>query len=531
MQNVSQQWIEAQSGIIVPEAFVRIACRVYDPTVQQLAVASSSSAIEESDVIALTQETENGDSPAYLGLNTWILDGSNGEYIDEATDVRFVGDAVSDADCEFPSTQAISVDWDSAQTSVIKGITIQFDPLGIAADFTVSVKNGGNTVWTESVSSNYSEKYELLRDFSGFDGIVIEFVKSALPQTRVSVHSIFIGVSLVFEKRDLVSYNAKGIVDLLSSSLPSYGVSFTLANIGNRFNPDNPTGLTKYLSERQEVDVSYGYRIDNAIEWIPGGVYWLSSWDTPQNGITSKLTARGLTEWMDDTYTGTLNDTLYNIAAAAFTQAGIPQLNDGTNRWEIDSSLASITVNITDDYSHTIAETLQLCANAAKCVMYEDRNGVFHITPLGGTLRAFSIDNTNSYKYGDYAYDKPFKAVSVNDGLGEVTKSEVGETVKITNPMVQDSNHATAVAKWAGETLEGRKTISGEWRADPRIDVLDNVIVKNKYAQNVVVMTTVDLSFSGAFKGSYKGRVISSIFEGTEYAGDWYSDELGGDGV
>lgn len=45
-------------------------------------------------------------------------------------------------------------------------------------------------------------------------------------------------------------------------------------------------------------------------------------------------------------------------------------------------------------------------------------------------------------------------------------------------------------------------------QADPRADVLDKVTVENKYATNIAFLTTLKYSYSGAFKGSYEGRVI-----------------------
>ena len=59
---------------------------------------------------------------------------------------------------------------------------------------------------------------------------------------------------------------------------------------------------------------------------------------------------RGLIDFMQDKYRGTLNDTLYNIAVAALTQADLPVTVSGDNRWILDDCLKDISVNITDDY-------------------------------------------------------------------------------------------------------------------------------------------------------------------------------------
>ena len=57
--------------------------------------------------------------------------------------------------------------------------------------------------------------------------------------------------------------------------------------------------------------------------------------------------------------------------------------------------------------------------------------------------------------------------------------------------------------------LIGRKTISGEHRADPRLCALDVVTVESKYAENKVAITEIKYTTTGgAFKGTYTGRIV-----------------------
>jgi hypothetical protein len=63
--------------------------------------------------------------------------------------------------------------------------------------------------------------------------------------------------------------------------------------------------------------------------------------------------------------------------------------------------------------------------------------------------------------------------------------------------------------EWIKDCLKNRKTLSGEFRADPRLDALDKVTVENKYATNSVFITSVKYSYGGAFRGEYEGRIYA----------------------
>jgi hypothetical protein len=67
------------------------------------------------------------------------------------------------------------------------------------------------------------------------------------------------------------------------------------------------------------------------------------------------------------------------------------------------------------------------------------------------------------------------------------------------------------VASATAELLKGRKTISGEYRADPRMDVLDIITVQSKFATNRVVISEVEYSTTGGgFHGRFTGRLIQN---------------------
>ena len=278
--------------------------------------------------------------------------------------------------------------------------------------------------------------------------------------------------------------------------------------------------------ERQEVKSRYGLRLDDgSIEWINGGTFYMSEWYAKQNGLTADFSARDLLEFMSGLYNDPVTEiserSLYDLALNILQSADLPLNSDGTIKWFIDESLKSIKTKapLPND---TLANCLQLIANAATCVLYQDRTGTLRIEPLKEDDTDYKIDSFNSYTKSEISLSKPIKQLNVKVYTYEIgekgiesTSKEIsvnlgkkGETITIDNPLVTDIYHAQSIYNWFLHNLAHRTTLDSSWRVDVRLDALDIVTNENSYNSNRVLMTEVDFKYSGAFKGTGKGKVI-----------------------
>lgn len=329
-----------------------------------------------------------------------------------------------------------------------------------------------------------------------------------------------------FTKKDLLSFTHTQSGCMNSGELPKNSIEFSLDNSDDRWNPANPDGIGQYLSERQKLTVRYGFNINGAIEWINAGSFFLSEWRTPANGFAATFVARDVLEYMlDEPYTGITSGTLHEIASAALNQANTP---DGV-AFDLDQRLDGYSVSF-ENTGYKIAEILQMCANATMCVMYQNRDGVFRITSAAQVFSGYNITPHFSYTHPEFELSKPLKAVKVSygDGLQYTMESGgTGETQTVNNPLIGTIDQASSVARWVESTLKSRKNLSGEFRADPRLDVFDKVKVESKYGViNAVVITEIKYSFAGSFHASYKGRITSfdPVYAG--YCGELYAGEV-----
>ena len=513
MINVSSGWKEAHEQSLLPETFIEISYTVTEPGLQEDAsiTANMQESYSELETVA-SSLTVSREKYSSLELNYWGLDGSFTYYDGSPKNPGYVTSSLSEEDSIFTALPTIDIRFSSVHTEPIPGITITWaEKLNEwASSFHISAYNGSDLIAEKVVEDNTTPLSQIWLDLVGYDHLTIEVLKWSHPQHRARIERVFLGIRSIYTKDDLLGYTHSQSVDLLSGALPKNEIVFRLRNEDSRWNPENPTGAERYLMERQEVYVKYGMTVGDTTEWIDGGHFWLSGWSTPANGIEASITARDLLEFMNEKYTGRMEGQLYYIAVDAFRQANLPIAETGKSRYFIHDSLLDYGATIEGE--NTIAEVLQKVAHMACCVLYQDRSGVVHIEPRETLLTDYTIRREISYSHPEFEISKPLKAVEVSYGSeGQYTLpiSTSGEVQTVNNDFIGSEADARRVATATATVLEGRKTISGEFRADPRLDALDVVSVESKFATNPVVISEIEYSTTGGgFLGKFTGRVV-----------------------
>ncbi len=530
MQTVSDKWKNAHKQTLLNESYVEVSLDIADPEALADASSQDNGAVYISDTSRVVSEVDRNIVPyCTLEQNLWVLDGGR-KALPESDfgESGYVGDVLSDDVCIFSTkTPIITINFSQVFNSLIPGITITWsNAYGEFADsFVVTAYNGDTVIAQKEVVGNRSIKSLVMVDIVNYDRIVIQIKKWCLPHHRARIEEIFVGMNKVYSKTELFDYSHTQSVDPVSTSLPKNEIKFSIDNVEGDYNPYNEQGMAKYLMARQEVKARYGLKLnDGSIEWIKGGTFYLSEWYAKQNGLTADFTARDLLEFMSATFEDNHDlspRTLYDLAEKVMLRAELPLNSDGTVKWIIDESLRSITTTAPLP-KDTLANCLQVIANAGECVLYQDRNGTLHIEPLKFDVTDYTINSFNSYSKSEITLGKAIKQVNVKVyqySIGEkgvessTTEASVvigttGETIVIDNPLIVDSDMAMALGTWLGTHLGHRMTLDSSWRADVRLDALDIVTNENSYNTNNVLMTDVEFRFNGAFRGTGEGKVI-----------------------
>lgn len=507
MITVSDSWKEVNQRFLLPETFIEISCGMTDVGVRDLLEVSSTDEAVFSNAGNIIKSVNTFSSAKYATMehNLWLLDGSrnivpnSGSYNTPGY-VSGVG---------VPASVVLSLP--EVRQSPAPGLTITWSSEygEYAVDFTVTAKNGDTVIATTEITGNNANVTEVDMELVNYDSVVVEVTKWSLPNHRVRIDQISFGHVVIFSKNDVLSFSHEQHGCLNSGEIPKNSIEFTLNNTDDRWNPNNPTGIGKYLSERQQISVRYGIDINGVTEWIPAGKWYLSEWSAPSNGLEAFFSARDVFEFMmNEPYTGDSTGSLSHLLSQAFSIADLPD----DFAYSVDPSLGNYIATLEGE--HTVAEVVQLCANAGYCVVWQDRNGVLNITPLNETYSGYSIVSALSYSHPEVTLTKPLKAVAVSYGEDSTYSLSVGtsgETQTVDNPLIDTVDQAEAMAAWVRHTMESRKSVTGEFRADPRLDLFDVVTVESKYGIIYpVAITNIKYTYTGAFKGSYTGKVINT---------------------
>lgn len=545
---VSDAWTAKQKQLIVPESFVEISYLLAADGLQEAAVANSDSAAAFANTADIVDPTQTYGRYATTELNMWVLDGSLDILPSEGPyeDTGYVSGELDVGE--------VLISLGSTRTELLPGVTITWSEAydEYATRFVVTAMRGGAAVASKTVTGNTSTKTVVEMSLYSYDAIHIEVLEWSLPGKRPRIEEVQFGYMVTFGKSEITHYSHSQTVSLVSGELPKNSISFALDNSTGRWNPNNPDGIERYLSDRQKMTVRYGMNVNGRVEWIKAGTFYLSEWKTPANGMEASFEARDMLLFMiDEPYTGIMAGTLYEIATAAIQQAKLPY---GATVY-LDPVLHEYSAEF-GAAERTVAEVLQLCANAGCCVMYQDRDGALHIVRESRLPSEFVIRKTFEYSYPEFELSKPLARVSVAGGAGagehslsttdddgtvtlsldETTTSAIsyvldvadaGETQTVTNELICTEAQAAEVAAWVADNLSTRKTVSGEWRADPRLDALDNVVIESKFGTvQSVLLQEVGYSFSGAFHGTFKGYIPKQGNAVDYYAGELFCGEV-----
>lgn len=250
-----------------------------------------------------------------------------------------------------------------------KGITIDFGE-NYPTDFDFVLDTGLIVEVRDNTDSEFYTE-EVMEDVTSFV-IVVYAMKNE--QTRFRIYSIKFGYGLVYTNDSITDSSLEMYVSPIGEDVPQIDFSVTLINYDQYFNVDNPNSVVNFLETGQEMDIYYGYQIpDSDIEWIKGGHLLCSEWES--DDYKAIIRCQDIFRTMDsEYYKGTYQSSgisLYDLALEVIEDADIED-------YYIDSHLKTLyTKNPLPRVTHK--EALQIIANAGRCTLSQDRDGVIQI--------------------------------------------------------------------------------------------------------------------------------------------------------
>lgn len=418
MLPVPDRYIEMMESGTRKQQFVRLRIPVIDPT-----------AADDATIIALDQETyysdtsnlpyENVIDDTYTTFEPgrWsVID--PGLVLPETTDadpIVYTGSTLADISDEngtFDTDVGYRVTFGTQHS--FPAVTLTFDTYYETHPDKVTVIGYRAGTIVQSVTAEI-DSVELAvypdnrQGFEQVDQLDILFVEMGGPYRRPRISKILFGYVYEPGNSDIVSLDMEWDSDPLSRWLPIEKLRFVLNNFDYVYSPDNPAGIWNDFEERIPISVQFGQQLAGIMTWedvydydwaeinrrtwmeIYEGraIWWMSLGDfyldgAPKTrGRTAEFTAVGGASILDDTYYRGVwgPKTLYDLAVDVFRDSWLPQRDDGSDAWFVDEALKDFTTEAPIPIM-THGEALQLIANAARCVIYSDKERRLCITPM-----------------------------------------------------------------------------------------------------------------------------------------------------
>lgn len=178
-----------------------------------------------------------------------------------------------------------------------------------------------------------------------------------------------------FREDDLTNLAVKMAADPLSRRLPQESLVFSVLDFSGAYDPSNPDGKWAAMDENAMIQVAYGIQNGASIIWLEQeDVFFLKGRPSWQRGVATFQATSQLLHMTGTYYKGTTEETtLYDLAAAVFTDAGV-------SSFSIDPSLMGYTTSAPAPVD-THRNTLQKIAQAAGCALFT-RHGTITIAPV-----------------------------------------------------------------------------------------------------------------------------------------------------
>lgn len=591
MIEVSNAWKEAHKQMLLPESFVEISLEISDVTVSGTVSGSNvASFANASSIINADKKTV---SEPYITLehNRWLLDGSKTVAPADSsltTNTRYVS-----AD---DSSDTVTITLDSAGET-IPGVTITWSTEynEYATAFTVTAKNDSTTLKTVTVTNNDSVVSTVDMSVSGYTSLEITISEWSVPDHRPRIDSVKFGLMLVFDKNQIISYTHELNGDPLGTELSRNTINFEVDNSDGRWNILNPSSLTKYLYEQQRLTVHYGLQLDSGVEWIQAGVFYLSEWKAPANGITATFVARDAIDFMlntnysrsycegstigvtrfyktkeeifiiynDDPKTVTWGENpvyqtstsisieIYEVAHETYaayesmvyrTQYGWmagENLHASTFKQMLPDVKSAIAVSslpngtklcLGSRFNTTrspvlisevpVSQFLQQCAASHGYAIWQTSDGKIHVhTPDFLAAGDYAIGKNISYSHPEMELSKPLKNIKFSlynvcgdtSGHKEYSVGSSGDSIWVDCPYIWDGGSHDFLSNKYKLWWKNREVVSGEFRADPRLELFDTVTVESTYGKiTPVVITNLKYTYNGSFRATYVGKKVDS---------------------
>lgn len=320
-----------------------------------------------------------------------------------------------------------------------------------------------------------------------------------------------------------LSYTKSG--DILSGSLTQDKLTLKIKAKGNELQwlkrVDADTMRNAKITFRPSFMLPQGEGRSSFIS-IRGGTYYITDFVKSADERSATIQAESILAFMTpliETNHQNTADTVFNsLIRLANRESAVPSERDSLVPVMDTEVMQETTVQILPEDKLTIAQGLQLIANACQCVLYVDRGGSrIHCERFKTDSENYVLSEKIMYQQLETKYSDLVGNITVvtDHGTKEYGTNNEGEKIGarqiITNPLVLTNDIPPAA--WMQHTFQtlhyGRKKFTANVRLDPALDLFDPITIPNGDTADIAVVTKINATYNGAWKASIEATAIN----------------------
>lgn len=294
---------------------------VYDvPDIETTPVADYSSTYTNINEIDDGRRVENN----YASLDYLPLDGTRLSVLNAInTNAGYISDDI------FEDIQSPTLDL-TFESSTIQGITIYFKdnyPTNMTLEF--------SDLSSITVEPDNEIVQVIFDEPKTITSVSITINEMEYSDRKIKIQEIDLGISYVYQDQDLIEFTVDEEVNKLVEEVPTNETSITINNMQDLFNPLNPQGVVKYLTDGSKIIPHIGVLTETqGVEFVKMGEFYFDSY-TNNSDKTTTLTGKNIIKQLEsETFK---NDNETDFFQTLFTQEKFESfMGNYKYQWDIE---------------------------------------------------------------------------------------------------------------------------------------------------------------------------------------------------
>lgn len=164
----------------------------------------------------------------------------------------------------------------------VEGMTLYFND-NIPTDLTILINNKD----TYNIKNNKKFVQIKFNEKTAIKTAKITINSVIRNDWRIRLQEVDFGLTGLYQENELIDFTIIEQVSKLAEEMPINELNVSLNNYEKQFDPINPQGITAYLNSSTIFRPFIGVQVDDGIEYVNMGEYYLYNWDNKSDNTTT----------------------------------------------------------------------------------------------------------------------------------------------------------------------------------------------------------------------------------------------------